>query len=137
MERNELLLLAADGVLLVHALLVLFVVAGLCLVIAGGLLHWPWVRNPVFRLVHLAAIGIVVIQSWVGVVCPLTTWEMDLRRAAGEAGYEGTFVSHWVGELLYYQAPPWVFVVAYTTFGALVIVSWFRVPPRPLRSPDA
>ena len=83
-----------------------------------------------FRVAHLLAIGIVVLQSWLGIVCPLTTWEMNLRRAAGQQAYDGTFISHWVGQLLYYQAPPWVFVTLYTLFGALVIFTWFRFPPR-------
>ena len=52
--------LAADVVLVVHVLFVLFVVAGLLLVFAGRLLKWSWVRNPWFRIAHLGAIVIVV-----------------------------------------------------------------------------
>lgn len=129
MESEVLYLLAADALLFVHVLFVAFVVFGLLLILAGGLLSWKWVRNRVFRLVHLAAIGIVVIQSWLGVVCPLTTWEMALREKAGDAVYSGTFVSHWLDKLLYFNAPAWVFVVCYTTFGLLVIASWIWVRP--------
>lgn len=124
--------IAADLVLFVHVLFVLFVVFGLIAIIAGKCFHWSWVRNPWFRLVHLFAIGIVVIQSWLAVTCPLTTWEMKLRSLAGEVVYAGSFVSHWLGVLLYYQAPDWVFVVVYTAFGALVIFSWFWVRPYPI-----
>jgi hypothetical protein len=91
------------------------------------------VRNPWFRLAHLVAIGVVVVQSWAGVICPLTTWETALRARAGEAGYRASFVAHWVERVLYYQAPPWVFVLCYTLFAALVVLCWFRVRPRPLR----
>jgi hypothetical protein len=73
---------------------------------------------------------VVVVQSWLGVICPLTTFEMALRTRAGEAGYPGSFIAHWVETILYYQAPPWVFMVCYTAFGALVIASWFWVRPR-------
>jgi hypothetical protein len=52
-----------------------------------------------------------------------------LREKAGEAVYAGTFISHWVSTLLYYQAPDWVFVVVYTAFGAIVISSWVWVRP--------
>lgn len=127
---NERWLLAADALLLGHVLFVTFVVGGLLLVIAGGLLGWAWVRNRVFRLVHLACVGVVVIQSWLGLVCPLTTWEMALRQRAGDATYSGAFIAHWLGELLYYQAPAWVFAVIYTAFGALVVASWLWVRPR-------
>ena len=68
-----------------------------------------------------------VVQSWFGVICPLTIWEMALRRKAGAQTYDTTFMTHWVGELLYYDAPQWVFVVAYTVFAALVVLSWFWV----------
>ncbi len=122
---------AADVLLAVHALFVLFVIAGLLLVMAGGLRGWSWVRNPWFRLVHLGAIAVVVLQSWAGVICPLTTWENALRSRAGETGYHTSFVAHWLQRLLYYEASPWVFVVCYTAFAALVVLCWFRVRPRP------
>ena len=133
MEPTTPWLIAADLVLSVHALFVLFVVAGLALIYAGRWLGWRWVRDPWFRLVHLAAIGVVVVQSWLGLVCPLTTLEMALRARAGETTYAGTFVSHWLDALLYHRAPPWAFVVAYTVFGVAVLASWFTVRPRGLR----
>jgi hypothetical protein len=48
--------------------------------------------------------------------------------------YAGSFVAHWLESVLYYQAPGWVFAVAYTVFAALVLASWFWVPPRPFAS---
>jgi hypothetical protein len=106
------------------------VVVGLLLILAGKPLAWSWVRNPWFRLAHLLAIGVVVVQSWLGQVCPLTRWEMALRAKAGDATYAGSFIAHWVEKLLYYQAPSWVFAACYTAFGALVLASWFWVRPR-------
>ena len=123
-------LLAADAVLLLHLLFVVFVVAGLVLTLVGRLLSWAWVRNWWFRVVHLAAIGVVVLQSWLGVICPLTKLEMALRDRAGDTTYVGGFVSHWLETILYYRAPAWVFAVVYTAFGLLVLLSWFWVPPR-------
>lgn len=126
--------IAADLILLTHVLFVAFVVLGLLLILAGRPLGWAWVRNPWFRLAHLAGIGVVVLQAWLGIICPLTTWEGALREKAGDAVYSGAFVAHWLEELLYYQAPPWVFTVAYTVFGGLVGLSWYWVRPRPFRS---
>ena len=116
--------------LLLHVLFVVFVVAGLVLILAGRLMSWAWVRNWWFRVTHLAAIGVVVLQSWLGVICPLTKLEMALRDRAGDTTYAGGFVSHWLETILYYRAPAWVFAVVYTAFGALVLLSWFWVPPR-------
>jgi len=124
-------LLAADMLLLSHVLFVAFVVFGLVLIYAGKLCRWRWVKNPWFRTTHLAAIGVVVLQSWLGIVCPLTTWEMALRERAGDTTYAGSFISHWLETILYYQAPAWVFTVCYTAFGALVAGSWFWVRHRP------
>ena len=126
-------LLAADTLLILHVLFVGFVIFGLVLILLGKLRDWYWVRNAWFRIAHLAAIGVVVVQSWFGIICPLTIWENALRRRAGEGGYSGTFVSHWLESILYYEAPAWVFAVCYTVFGALVVVSWFWVRPHPLR----
>lgn len=124
-------LLAADAVLIAHVLFVAFVVIGLLLIALGGTLSWPWVRNRTFRILHLLAIGIVVLQAWIGAICPLTTLEMALRERAGDAVYEGSFISHWLNAILYYQAPAWVFIVCYTLFGLLVAGSWFLVRPNP------
>ncbi|GAA3965191.1 DUF2784 domain-containing protein [Allohahella marinimesophila] len=121
---------AADAMLLLHVLFVAFVVIGLVLIFIGKFMSWPWVRNLWFRGAHLAGIGIVVIQAWLGVICPLTVWEMQLRAKAGEYSYEGSFIAHWLSELLYYQAPAWVFIACYTIFGVLVVLSWWLVPPR-------
>ena len=122
-------LLAADAVLLLHVLFVVFVVTGLVLILAGKLMSWAWVRNWWFRVIHLAAIGVVVLQSWLGVICPLTKLEMYLRGKAGDAMYAGSFVAHWLESILYYRAPAWVFAACYTAFAAIVVLSWVWVRP--------
>lgn len=122
-------LILADALLVLHTLLVAFVILGLVATLVGYFRGWRWVHNVWFRLSHLIVIAIVVLQSWLGVLCPLTTWEMALRARAGEAGYEGSFIQHWLQSILYYTAPDWVFILAYTVFGALVLISWFLVRP--------
>lgn len=130
MDTKQLYLIAADATLFIHVSFVGFVILGLILVFVGKLLSWSWVRNRRFRIAHLAAIGIVVLQSWFSVICPLTLWEMELRDKAGDVTYPGSFVAHWLETLLYYRAPEWVFILLYTLFGALVVGSWFWVRPR-------
>lgn len=131
METKVLYLFIADTILFIHFLFVTFVIFGLVLVLLGKLMAWSWVRNPWFRVIHLISIGVVVLQSWLGLICPLTTWEMAFRERAGDTVYAGTFISHWLETILYYQAPAWVFVVCYTAFGLLVVFSWFWVKPHP------
>lgn len=132
--------LLADTVLLVHVSVAVFVVAGLVFIVVGYLARWRVASNLVFRLAHLAAIAVVVAESWFGVVCPLTTLEMSLRAQAGTSTYSGGFIEHWLSRVLFYEAPPWVFVMAYSVFGLLVAASWLYFPPRairPLREADA
>jgi len=117
--------LLADTILVIHFAFVVFVVLGFMLILVGLLARWSWVYNRTFRIVHLAAIGIVVLQAWFGQLCPLTVWENELRRRAGQSGYTETFVEYWLHEVLFYQAAPWVFTTIYTCFGALVVLVWF------------
>jgi hypothetical protein len=120
----------ADAVLVLHGCIAVFVVAGLLLVIVGNLARWRWVNNLWFRSAHVAAVAIVVAEAWFGIACPLTVLEMSLRERAGAATYGGSFIEHWLSRLLYYAAPPWVFVLAYSVFGLLVAASWWYFPPR-------
>jgi polyferredoxin len=99
--------------------------------VLGNLCHWRWVNQWWFRLVHLGAITVVVAESWVGWACPLTTFEQWLRTRAGDASYSGSFIEHWLQQLLYYDAPTWVFLLIYSLFGLLVLASWWLFPPTP------
>ena len=121
----------ADIVLLLHFTVVFFIVAGLVLVVAGNVVwRWRWVNNMWFRLAHIAAIGVVVLQAWLGQLCPLTTLESWLRVKAGSPSYSKSFMEHWVQRVLFYEAPFWVFALAYTVFGLLVVFAWRRFPSR-------
>ena len=114
----------ADTILVVHFAFVVFVVLGFLLILIGLLARWSWIHNRYFRITHLAAIGFVVLQAWFGQYCPLTIWENELRRRAGQSGYTESFIEHWLHKVLFYQAEPWVFTTIYTCFGALVLLVW-------------
>ena len=73
----------ADAVLILHLGVVLFIVGGLVLILAGGRLQWAWVRNFRFRVLHLAAIAYVVVTTWFGIDCGLTVLEQSLRAGLG------------------------------------------------------
>jgi polyferredoxin len=75
------------------------------------------------------AIGFIVVQSWLGQVCPLTTLESWLRVQAGSASYQRSFIEHWVQRLLFWEAPSWVFALVYSVFGLVVLLVWWRFPP--------
>jgi hypothetical protein len=83
--------LAADAVLLLHAAFVAWIGLG-----ALAVRRWP-------RLAwwHLPALVWGVGISLSGGTCPLTPLENALRAAAGEAGYAGGFIEHWVQRFVY------------------------------------
>jgi Protein of Unknown function (DUF2784) len=125
----------ADLVLLVHFGVVLFVIGGLGAIVTGGLRRWSWSASPLFRFSHLGAVGFVIVQAWLGQTCPLTSLESWLRVRAGGQAYGHSFIEHWVGSLLFYSAPTWVFTALYSAFGLAVLLCWWLFPMR--RAPGA
>ncbi len=123
--------LAADVVLATHVGIVAFVVFGLLLTIVGGFAGWSWVRNRWFRVAHLLTIGVVVFQAFIGVVCPFTTWESQLREAGGQTGYgDLSFVAYWLRSVLFFDGEPWMFILGYSLFGLCVLATLWFVPVR-------
>jgi len=124
-------LVLADVVLLCHFAIVSFVVFGIVLVWVGHFRRWEWVRNFWFRAAHLATIGIVAAEALGGVVCPLTTWENQLRLAAGGGErYATSFVEHWVHKAMFFELPSQVFTIGYVVFFLAVAASFWFVKPR-------
>ena len=117
----------ADLVVGVHALFVVFVVF-------GGLLalRWPWAAAA-----HLPAAVWGTLIEFRGWVCPLTPLENSLRASAGQAGYEGGFIEHYLLPVLY---PMGLTRGVQLVFGFLVIavnvvvyglVLWRRIRSKP------
>lgn len=83
--------LAADALLVVHLLFIVFV-------LLGGLLLLRW---RVLAVVHLPAMAWGAATEFFSLPCPLTDWENALLRAAGESGYSGGFIEHYLWPLIY------------------------------------
>ncbi len=98
----------ADLILALHAAYVLFVVGGLGLIWLGIWRGWRWVRHFWFRLLHLAAIGLVAAEALIGLTCPLTVLEDWLRS---ESDPSMGFVARWVQRVLFWDFPGWVFTL--------------------------
>jgi Protein of Unknown function (DUF2784) len=99
---------AADAILVAHFAFVLFVVIGALLV-----LRWPRVA-----WLHVPAVVWAAFIEFSGTVCPLTPLEVNLRGQAGEAGYAGGFIDHYMVSLLY---PDGLTRAAQTVLGAMVV----------------
>lgn len=114
----------ADTILLIHFVYVLFVVGSLPLIWLGALLKWSFVGNPWFRYLHLAAIMFVVAESLLGIACPLTVLENELRAIETES----SFIQNWVHKILFYRLPEYAFTLIYIVFAALVAATFKWVP---------
>ncbi len=102
--------LLADFTVLVHGAFVVFVVLGGLLVLRN--VRWAWVHLP-------AAIW----GSWVefaGKICPLTPLENHLRHLAGERGYSGGFIEHYIIPLMY---PPGLTRQTQFVLGAILVAT--------------
>ncbi len=83
--------IAADAVLLLHLAFILFVVL-------GGLLVLRWPR---LALLHLPAVAWGATVEFLHLICPLTPLENRLRLAAGDQGYSGGFMEHYLVPMIY------------------------------------
>ena len=120
----------ADLIVLLHAAWVGVVVLGMLAILVGIAAGWPWVRNFYFRVIHLLMIAFVAAQALMSLPCPLTVWENQLRARAGQASYPGSFIGYWAHELIFFEAPEWVFTTAYCLFALLVVATFVLAPPR-------
>jgi len=120
--------IAADLLVILHLAFIVFV-------LLGGLLVIKWPR---MAILHLPAVAWAVLLELNGWGCPLTPWEQQLRQLAGEPGYTGGFIAHYLTPVLY---PPGLDHPTQVTLAVIVILvnvlayGWllgrrvFRPPP--------
>jgi len=83
--------LAADALVLLHALWLAFVVFGALLALRWRRVLWA----------HAPVVAWGALVEFTGWVCPLTPWENDLRRLGGQEGYAGGFIERYVTAIIY------------------------------------
>ncbi len=82
---------AASAVVAFHFAFIAFVICGGALVLRD--MRWAWI--------HLPAAAWVVWLELTGTICPLTPLENTLRRLAGDRGYGGGFIDHYLTPIIY------------------------------------
>jgi hypothetical protein len=119
--------LLADLTIVVHAAFLLFVVA-------GGVVAR---RRPSLIVPHLLAVAWGVYVEAAGSVCPLTPLENAFALRAGQAGYQGGFVEHYLVPMLYPEGltRPLQWGLAALVVVVNVVVYTWRWSPRPPRTP--
>jgi hypothetical protein len=92
---KTLALAAADLVVLIHLLWIVFLIFG---ALPGR--RWVWVK-----WTHLGSLAFSVLLQLFGWVCPITYLEAWLRTAGGAQPYEGTFIRHYLESVVYATLP--------------------------------
>ena len=101
--------LLSNTLLLVHLLFIVFALFG-----GLFLFRYRWVA-----WLHIPAFVWAALISFAGWICPLTPWEVSLRKAAGQEGYTGGFIEQYITPVIYPEGYTREFAV---TAGIIVIV---------------
>lgn len=115
-------------VLAVHFGIIMFNVVGLIVIPLGDLFGWSFVRERIWRILHLVSWGAVALQAAAGRACFLTDWQYEL---AGGKGDPDPLIASTVNALIYWPLPLWVFAIIYAAIFALVLGLFWIVPIRP------
>ncbi len=119
----------ADLTACVHLLFVTLVVWGEGLILLGAALGWEWVRDPVFRCLHLGLVAFVGVNDVLGNICFLTIWENRLRAKAGQQRSDRSFIGKVVHSLLMCDLDERTLRRIRLTFFAVVVVTFVAVWP--------
>ena len=115
----------AGALLLVHFSLTAFITFGFFLIPIGHKLDWDWIKNRNLRLLHFFLMGVITVETIVGLTCPLTVLENMFR----DVDYSSSFMSYWIAQILYWDMPGQVFVIFYSLCLGWVLILWKVCPP--------
>ena len=109
----------ADAVVVVHLAFIVFVMSGGAAVIVWPRLAW----------LHLPAVIWAAYVEFTSTICPLTPLENLLRSRAGQSGYQGDFVEHYVLPIIYPsgltpQVQTILGIVVVAVNGAFYAIAW-------------
>jgi hypothetical protein len=113
-----------------HALFVGFVVWGEIFILVGGARDWTTIDDPVFRLTHLGCVLYIGIQDLFGKICPLTSWERQLRALAGQTCANTPFIGRIIHRLMMCQLSERTQKIMRLSFAGIVLVTFILLPPR-------
>ena len=119
------MILFANLVLFLHFCIIIFIISGFLLIPIGYVLSWHWVKNKFYRIMHLILFCFITFQTLMGLKCPLTTIENNLR----EVFYSDSFIVFWVQKLIFWNLPTIFFVYLYSSLLLWTFIMWKIFPP--------
>jgi len=115
---KTLFLVAADAVVILHLLWIVFLILG---ALPGR--RWAWVK-----WMHLASLAFSIALQVFSWICPLTYLEVWLRTLGGAQPYEGTFIRHYVEQIVYAEIPRAALLIG--TLVVMVFSAWMYLAPK-------
>ena len=117
--------LIADFVLIFHFGVVILITFGFLAIPIGYKLGWSWIGNTKLRLFHSGLMAFITLETLLGLTCPLTAIEHNLRGI----DHSKSFVAHWIGRIIYWDFSPLFFILLYCLLLILTIFMWKLFPP--------
>ena len=83
--------IVADFLVVIHLAFIVFV-------LFGGLLVLKWSKVSILHIPCILWATLIEFRGW---ICPLTPLEHHFRETAGDAGYTGGFIDHYLMPVIY------------------------------------
>ena len=119
------MILVANIVLFFHFLVVIFITSGFLLIPIGYKLNWRWVTNIKLRFLHCGMMALITLEALLGIACPLTSIENNLRGIHQSK----SFVIYWISQIIYWDLPTDFFIISYSIFLGWTFLMWKLFPP--------
>ena len=118
------MILIADIVLFFHFCIVVFITFGFVLIPIGYNFNWIWIKNKKLRLLHFGMMIFVTFETILGLSCPLTVLENNLRGI----NENQLFLSRWITEVIYWDFPSEFFLIIYCLCLGWTYLMWKKYP---------
>ena len=123
-------MILSEIVLLLHFSIFLFMILSFILIPYGYFQKWEWVKNIYFRSIHLILMGIILIETILGFMCPLTILENFLRA---DKKIDNIF-SKIIHQIMYWDFTNYQFIILYLLSLSYFIFLWFYFRPSQKKS---
>ena len=124
-QRKKVTTLIADIVLVSHFAIVIFITFGFFLIPIGYKSNWAWVKNLKLRICHCGMMTFVTLESLLGITCPLTLFENNLRGVSENT----SFISYWIYQIIFWDLPSQFFIILYSVVLTWTFLLWRLFPP--------
>ena len=113
------------AIVAIHGGIIVFNILGLIAIPLGAWQHWRFVREPVWRWLHVASLSVVALQAGLGRACFLTVWQDELTGTVAAP----PLIVRTINAIIYWPLPIWVFGTIYLAIFVYACALLWLVPP--------